>query len=459
MPPRADYHALPALPPVTASTPSAPRPVTGTAAGADRIHTLDVLRGVAICGILLMNIYSMGGITEFPIRHFPAAWNIEWMTWGAQTLFVQGAMRGLFTLLFGAGMLLMLRRAEGSDGGAAPLDVWTRRCLALMGFGTALWLVFLWPGEILWNYGVTGLFLLAFRTARPRVLIAAALLLIAGLSASDGYWTREQAQQLQQGRVAAVMATEGHALDTEQRAAVKVAVDEQMRLHPTPAMIADKIAQRTHVRSLLHWSEGYWTTENLTVTGWVDVAESLAFMLVGMALFRAGILTGQAQTRTYVVMAVLGYGGGLALRGFHVALLARSGLDMSLPVASPALWAISEGLFQPARLLVTLGHVGAIALLFRSGALGEAVTLRALGRMTLSVYCLQAILGSILFYGFGLVGAFTLAQLWLIAGGIWIVSAIFCRQWLAHHPMGPAETLLRRIAYGSRAAVAKPAPR
>ncbi|WP_447413079.1 DUF418 domain-containing protein, partial [Clostridium perfringens] len=85
------------------------------------------------------------------------------------------------------------------------------------------------------------------------------------------------------------------------------------------------------------------------------------------------------------------------------------------------LWAISEGLFQPARLLVTLGHVGAIALLFRSGALGEAVTLRALGRMTLSVYCLQAILGSILFYGFGLVGAFTLAQLWLIAGGIWIV--------------------------------------
>ncbi|WP_447412972.1 hypothetical protein, partial [Clostridium perfringens] len=77
--------------------------------------------------------------------------------------------------------------------------MWTRRCLALMGFGTALWLVFLWPGEILWNYGVTGLFLLAFRTARPRVLIAAALLLIAGLSASDGYWTREQAQQLQQG--------------------------------------------------------------------------------------------------------------------------------------------------------------------------------------------------------------------------------------------------------------------
>ena len=449
MPPRSDHHAT-----AVNRSPLAPASVT-----ADRIHTLDVLRGVAICGILLMNIFGMGGVTAVPVTRFPIGWTAEWITWGIQSLFVQGAMRGLFTLLFGASMLLMLRRAEGPGGSAAPLDVWTRRCLALMGFGIALWLVFLWPGEILWNYGITGLFLLAFRTARPRALIAAALLLIAGLGANDAYWTRQQAAQWQQGHEAAALVVQGRTIDADQRAALTAAEAEQARIHPSPASIRDKISERTRARSLWRWSENYWFGANLAFTGWLDIAESLAFMLIGMAMFRAGILTGAAPVRTYWTMAIAGYGGGLALRGLHLWLLVRSGLDMGTPGTPPIVWALIEGAFQPARLLVTLGHVGTIVLLFRSGVLGEAKTLRSLGRMTLSVYCLQALIGALLFYALGLVGLFTLPQLWLIAAGIWIVSAILCRSWLAHHAMGPAETLLRRIAYGSaRAAAARTAP-
>lgn len=421
------------------------------AAPAERIHTLDVLRGIAICGILLMNIHAMGDVTDYP-AHFPAGWSSEWIAWGVQTIVVQGAMRGLFTILFGASMLIMLRRAEGggdADPSPRPLDIWVRRSIALMGFGIAQWLLFLWPGEILWNYGISGLFLLAFRTARPRTLVIAASVLTLALAGNTAFWTHQQVVQLEQGQAAALRSQRGLAITADDRLAIAAERQHRATIRPTAEERAERIAQRTHPIGLLHWSAGYWIRENLTITGWVDIAESVSFMLIGMALFRTGILTGTASTSTYRLMLFGGYGGGLLLRGAHVLLLARTGFDMGSPLAPGWAWIAAESSFEPARLLMTMGHVGCAVLLFRAGGFGQAVTLRAMGRMTLTVYCLQSILGALIFYVAGYVGAFTLPQLWLIAAGIWGVSAILCRTWLAHHAMGPAETLIRRIAYGS----------
>lgn len=429
-----------------------PRPITA-AAPAERIHTLDVLRGIAICGILLVNIHSMGDVVDHPLAHFPARWNAEWITWGIQTVFVQGAMRGLFTILFGASMLIMLRRAEGGTDGATasprPLDIWVRRSIALMGFGVAQWLLFLWPGEILWNYGISGLFLLAFRAARPRALLIAAALLTAALAANTAFWTHQQVAQLERGQAAVARAERGLSIVADDRTAIEAEREHRASIRPTTQQLAERIAQRTDPIGVLHWSAGYWMRENLTITGWVDIAESLSFMLIGMALFRLGILTGSAPITTYRSMLIGGYAGGLVLRGAHAALMAHTGLDMGSPLAPGWTWIVAEASFEPARLLMTIGHVGLAVLLFRAGLLGQAVTLRAMGRMTLSVYCLQSILGALIFYAAGYVGVFSLPQLWLVATAIWAVSAILCRLWLSHYAMGPAETLLRRIAYGA----------
>ncbi len=435
---------------------------TAAASPAERIHTLDVLRGIAICGILLMNIHSMGDVADYPLSRFPAAWNGEWIAWGIQTVFVQGAMRGLFTMLFGASMLIMLRRAEGDAGGAGasprPLDIWVRRSIALMGFGIAQWLLFLWPGEILWNYGISGLFLLAFRSARPRTLLIVAALLTVALAANTAFWTHQQVVQLEKGQAAAGRVQRGLPVTVDDRSAIAAESAHRASIRPDPEQRAERIAQRTHPLGLLHWSAGYWMRENLTITGWVDIAESVSFMLIGMALFRTGILTGTAPAATYRRMLVGGYAGGLLLRGAHVALLARTGLDMGSPLAPDWAWMAAEASFEPARLLMTIGHIGLAVLLFRAGLFGQAVTLRAMGRMTLTVYCLQSILGAAIFYAAGYVGQFSLPQLWLIAAGIWLVSAILCRGWLARREMGPAEALLRRIAYGGPKAKGHAAP-
>lgn len=437
--------ALPPYSPASAAASLAPPPAVPMRV-IDRIETLDVLRGVAICGILLMNIWKMGGVTELPLSHFPARIDAEWLTWGAQALLVDGAMRGLFTLLFGASMLLMLR--EVANGNVAPLDAWVRRSLGLMALGLFQWLVLQWPGEILWDYGVAGLFLLAFRSARPRTLLVAAALIIAGLSANTAYRSWQEVDQLHQAGPAAAALAAGRPIDADGRAAIAAAAAERIAIRPSAADRAAAIAQRTHLRSLLKWGEHFWTGENIGLSGWLEVAESVSFMVVGMALLRLGILTGAARAATYRWMMLVGYGGGLALRAILVTLAVRTGWDMSSPAVGTGAWTLALAVFQPARLLVTLGHVGLIVTLFRSGLLGAATTLRSLGRMTLTVYCLQSLITSILFYGFGFVGRWGLPTLWGIAALIWIATALFCRAWLARFAMGPAERALRRFAYG-----------
>lgn len=416
---------------------------------ADRIETLDVLRGVAICGILLMNIPSMGMVGTLHRPPLPATWNADWITWLGQRILFAGSMRGLFTLLFGAGMVLMLRRAEGMHPDITPIDVWTRRCLALLALGVVNFLVLLWPGEILWCYGLTGFILLAFRTMRPRTLLLAAAICLVGLTASDGIDAYRQGRQYETSVAARVALAAHRPLTDAQKEAIAAADKQRAALYLTPQAIAEERAQRTYWPTLVAWSWATWSDINGSYFGWFDLAESLCFMLIGMALFRTGILTGQASRATYLHMTIWGYVGGCGLRVLNMWLTGRIGYDF-VPAGDPLpVLVFRFANFEVARLLVTIGHVGFVILLFRSGMLGRATPLRALGRMALTTYLAQSLITSILFYGLGLVGTIGFAGLMAISAAIWIATGAFCLWWLGRHEMGPAEALLRAMAYGS----------
>lgn len=424
---------------------AAPRPVTIAA----RIDTLDLLRGVAICGILLMNIPLMGLIGDRAGPSLPARWNADWISWGVQSVVFEGTMRGLFTMLFGAGMLLMLRRSEGHAPSVAPFDIWARRCLALMALGIVQWTIFIWPGEILFLYGVSGLFLLAWRTARPRGLLISAAILLLALSTLGGAKSHARYTLLQASIPAAVAQAAGKSLTERQQAALKAVAKSRAELHPAPAAIRKETIERTHLPSLLGWSWGIWSRYNIGVELWEGIFESVGFMLIGMALYRTAILTGAASSGTYAWMMAIGYGVGIPVRLFMLWWGSRTGYDLDVTRMNPIYSVLHGFAYEPVRLLITLGHVGLLAALWRGGVLGRAVTLRALGRMALTVYSLQSILTSILFYALGFVGMFGFATLMGISVLIWIVTAAFCRFWLARYAMGPAEAALRAIAYNS----------
>ena len=410
-----------------------------------RIKTLDVLRGVAVLGILLMNIPIMGLAGDLPAPAFPATPNADWIAFTVQDVVFAGAMRGLFTLLFGAGMMIMLRRADDPDNGGASVQAYLTRYFGLILLGVANFALFLWPGEILFNYGVIGLTLLLFRKARPRLLWTAAAAVLVILTVSDAAPTVERADGLRQAQAAAALKAEGKTLNEEQTASLAVLDKFHAIYHPTAETLAKQRAERTHFPSVLNWSTRTWVQYNLAGEALMGHLETLAFMLIGIALFQSGVLTGERSTAFYGWLTAGGLGLGLAIRGGLAAWGWSTGFE---PQPDLMIWRHLS--YEVGRLLMTLGFLGLITLAFKAGALGRlADWLQAIGRLALTNYVGQAIITSIVFYAFGLVGRLGFAQLMGVAVLIWIVQGVFSVLWLRRFSMGPFEWLLRSLTYGT----------
>lgn len=437
--------------PFIAHQPIAPLPAD------QRIDLLDVIRGVAVCGILAVNIFVMGTVGSTQGRTFPAQWNADWIAWALQRLLLEGPMRGLFMILFGAGMLMMLRRSEGEHPQVAPIDVWTRRSLALLGLGVVHALVLMWPGEILWTLGVAAFPLLAFRTARPRTLWISALIIIACLSAHRAYSTHGYLDSYQAALAGERARQEGRALSPEQEAGLAAAAGAASANYPSPESLAAELKQRTDLIPLVKWSAAGWAFRHLEIYSWIGVAESLAFMLVGMALYRSRILTGAAPAHLYWWMLLAGGGVGLGLRLADMWWQARTGFELDIHQLNPAASLLRSASYQPARLALTLAYLGLLALLWRAGVRAWTPPFRAMGRTALTVYTLQSLLTSILFYALGLLGKFGAAGLLLATLCICIATALFSMMWLRRRSIGPMEWLLRAIAYGTFSPIRKPA--
>lgn len=420
-----------------------------------RLESLDLLRGFALCGILLVNIMPMGGLWDGYHPALPATLaNPDWSAWIIQHLFFQGAMRGLFTLLFGAGMLLITLRGEDGRGTIQSADVYFRRRMALLALGVFNATALLFPGDILYVYGLSGFLLFAFRTAPPRVLLSVAALLIVLLTVETGVVSYQKAEQMRHGEalVAQGAATPGTLTEAD-RSAVAVYRASEAARQPDPQALQDEMAIRSGGPvGLLKWSVRTWldyAASSYTIT---LVMESVAFMLVGMALFKLGVLTGRRSLVFYLALAGAGYALGLMINGAQAIALWRS------QFAADA-WA-SQTSYELGRFSVTLGHVGLVLALWKMNVLGfVGVGLRALGRMALTNYLLQSAIAGLLFYGFSLWGRLDWWSLWAVAAAIWTAQILFSVAWLNSFAFGPMEWLLRWVAYGRPAPLRRrPAP-
>lgn len=415
---------------------------------APRSDVLDVMRGIAVCGILAVNIFVMGTIGGTQGRTFPAEWNPDWIAWIAQRILLEGPMRGLFMLLFGARMVMMLKAAEGPHGRAAPIDAWTRRCLALLLLGVVHALVLMWPGEILWTLGISGLALLAFRTAKIRTLWIWALVIIACLSATRAYDTSTYVATYQAALEAERAKTAGGTLTAEQQSSIDAVNSTKVANYPTDEARAAEFGQRTNLPTLIGWSASGWSYRHLGVYSWIAVAESLAFMLVGMALFRSGILNGERPSRVYWRILVAAGATGLILRGADYAWQARTAFELDIYRLNPLMSLLRSAWYQPARLALTLAYVAMIVLMVRGSLSAWKAPFIAFCRMALTNYTLQSLLTSLLFYALGHLGAFGAAELMAVTVAICVMTGISSLIWLKWFRVGPMEWLVRRLAYG-----------
>jgi len=389
-------------------------PVFRPVAPSERIATLDVLRGLALLGILLMNMEAFAGPLDLSFTGIDPHWQgMDRWADAFVYVFVQGKFFTLFSLLFGAGFAVMARRAEAA--GRDFSRFYLRRSLGLLGIGLVHALL-LWSGDILVGYALLSFLLLAFRDA-PRswlpvlggvvYLTAAALMLLLGLA------------------VALAPADAAGAADTRAAAWHTIELQRQAYGHGS---YAQAVVQRLHdfrasLGSLL-----------------LVAPQVLGMFLIGAWFARSGALADPARHPR--LFAWLRWGA----------------LPLGLAVMLHATWLspyLAPGRFDPrSAAAYALGSVA--GLLMCLGYLAWGVRwgrclhgLAPAGRMALSNYLMQSLLCTLLFYGYGL-GCFEqMGRTWQLLFALLLFAAqvLLSRAWLRYFRFGPMEWLWRAITY------------
>jgi uncharacterized protein len=302
----------------------------------ERIGMLDTTRGIAVLGILIMNITGFGLPRAYDD---PTIWggsdgaNLE--VWRIAALLFEGTMRGMFTLLFGASALLFLQRHVARNPGLLPADLYFRRTMWLIVFGLLNAYVLLWSGDILYYYGIVGLLLFVFRNVTPRkLIIAGAIIMVLQTAVTVSEW--RDYRDVKQAAVAAQAARSHDRVLTERQTA---AIDRLARINeefkPTRAELTKTMSRmrKSYVSALGVVAPESWHFET-SFFFQHGLLESLGMMLVGMALLKLGVLTGAASRRVYANMMLVGYALGLSVNLFETSNLIGANFSVESLVTS-----------------------------------------------------------------------------------------------------------------------------
>ncbi len=414
----------------------------------ERVQAVDILRGVALLGILVMNIPTFAW-PEFPgnPREQGPFTGLDRAIWLTQHVVFDTKMMTIFSMLFGAGLVLMSDRAVSR--GASLTRRYYRRVLWLMAIG-ALHGYFIWMGDILFWYGACGLIIYPMRNLRPRVLIGVGLamnLLIAvlGLLFSMGaYYGRTTAENVARAEAS------GRSVGTLEKEVAKAWDDLGKELGGTKEKQAEERARIVAV-----YRGGYLGILKERIPQ-VMIMQLVVFpffafwvcggrMVIGMGLMRLGIFTGDRPSSFYVRMAVLAYVVGLPLVLLDVWTLFRDQFQFLAEVLSITVLNHLGGL------AMALGHAAVVMLAFKACALPRLQrALGAVGRMALTNYLTHGLVLSTLFYGYGF-GWFDrvdrTGQMGIVIA-IWAFQLVVSPIWLRHFQFGPAEWVWRSLTYG-----------
>jgi len=455
---------------------------------ASRIFSLDVLRGIALLGILVISIWEFGGFTvnkQIFFRTGTHGGNYTLLSF--VTVLFEGKMRALFALIFGAGIILFISKKDHLSAAAVP-DLYIRRMLWLMFFGIFNAIVLLWPGDILFHYAVLGILLFpCWRMSRKGLLIAAMIATL--IYCGKQYWNYADDRKTYKKYVS-VMAVEKKfaSADTVTKQKIdsllkiqhnnpfsdKLANDTLLKRHKndtlTKKQSKDKQAWEGLVKGLKYdsaagktvnkkmqstsygkiWNyllpvsqnkESYW----LYRTGIWDIG---SMMLFGMALFGFGFFSDRFSVKKYLLIAVLCIAVGLLLAWFR-----NHYYDIKLADYAKYMdknFIPFNQFFPIERLLLATGYASVVMALLRINILNWLWwTMATVGRMAFTNYFLQTILCTIFFYGYGMgyFGRLTQAQLYFTVIEVWMLQILFSILWLRVFTIGPVEWLWRSLIY------------
>ncbi len=424
-------------------------PVSGKA----RIQSIDTLRGLVLLGILIINILAFaqpfGAMADPQVDGATAG--VDFALFAGAEIFFEGGMRAVFSMLFGAGLLIFMNKP-----GAGPAEVrslYYRRTGWLIVFGLVNAYVLLWPGDILFTYGMVGLLLYLFRNLGSRALLgwAFAVLFITTLGHTGLHLSLGQL-----GDAAAEIEALGPGAELTGEQQEVIAAWEAM-------LESQGMTEATQAAEIETRSQGYadnfaysaGLTIFLQTAGLLIILfwDALSMMLIGMAFMKWGIFDASRSLRFYLLLMLAGFGVGLPLNAWETMTFAGSGYDIQ--------WqSLNRPSYDLGRLALAVGYIGLVMSVCRAGLLrGAQSVLARIGQMALTNYLMQTVLCNLVFLGFGL-GQFALWDRWqmyLFVLGVWIFQALFSVYWLGRFRFGPCEWLWRSLTYRRRQPMLKPA--
>ncbi|MBL7741099.1 MAG: DUF418 domain-containing protein [Chitinophagaceae bacterium] len=476
----------------TSPGPSGYMPVTGISAGdeqsSSRIFSLDVLRGIALLGILIISIWEFGGFsTNQQTFYRTGTHGGNYNLLSFVTIVFEGKMRALFSIVFGACIILYISKKDHPLNASVP-DLYIRRMLWLMIFGIFNAIVLLWPGDILFHYAVLGILLFPFWRMKPKSLFIAAIITTL-IYCGKTYWNfADDSKKYRKFTSVTAVEKKFAATDTPTKKIIdsllkirkndplsnRLMDDTLLQRHKndtlTKEQAKDKQAWEGLVKSLKYdstgddgnkkamrstnyakvWNhllgksqnyESYW----LYRTGIWDIG---SMMFLGMALLGFGFFAAGFPVKRLLWIVIPCILAGLALAWFRNYYEDIKLTDYAKYMDKHII--PFDQFFPVERFLLATGYAGLIILLLNTGILKWLwQTLAITGRMAFTNYFMQTILCTVFFYGYGMgfFGRLSQLQLYGIVVEVWLIQIAFSLIWSKYFVMGPVEWLWRSLVH------------
>jgi uncharacterized protein len=416
----------------------------------ERLGVVDLLRGVALTGILFMNVFGFA-LAPYSTEAFKAnPATLDFWVYAANIILLEGKMRALFGMVFGASVFLFVRNKAITGWRLHALT--GRRMGLLVLFGLIHAHLLLWVGDILYIYGICGVLVYLLRNLPPRWLLAAVpLVAVLDVTGYQSYYSDLRAKRLAYVEAVAVQAR-GGAVSPAQTSALATWHEVERTTMPNRAKGLDITRKmRGRYSDVARWVRPLaWRFETRLLL--MAIPDSVALMLLGLALLKLGFLAGTWELGTYRRLAFLGYGLGLPLVvwsfAFNVAVAPTFEAGMAYMERTPVDWISLIYPFQ--RILLVLGHASLLVLLYRSGRLASLTArFRAVGQMAFTNYIAHTVISTLTFfgYGLGLYGKLAFWQTQVFALAVGAMALVWSPWWLARFRFGPLEWMWRSLTY------------
>ena len=484
---------------------STDRPLSGRESPAvsgyneSRLFSLDVMRGIAILAILLVSIGEFGGFNiNEKAFYITGTHGGNFKLMSAISMLFEGKMRALLALVFGAGILLFLQKKEFPVS-ITPADAYIRRQLWMIGLGLVNAFILLWPGDILFQYGVTGILLFGFTRMKAKGFFILAIV-CSLIYSGKLYWLYSDDKGDRKKWQAVMLIEKKYSADSLARAkkdSLNMPSDSiSLTAYKIKTKMADSLARKNdtltkkqkeektkwegRVKDIQydasktvaenksmrekHWGKiwDHLLQRSKSKESWsfyqIGIWDVSSVMFLGMALFSIGFFNGRFPSSRYLLIGSLLFLAGFALAWYRVKMGDWRIIDYNAYIQSHTL---PYNLFFPfERLFMAAGYASVIMGLLSSRLFNWCWSgFAKVGQMALSNYILQTIICTFFFYGygFGYFGRLKQIELYFFFAEVTMVQIVFSVLWLRYYKVGPLEWLMRSLVYRKKLSNKRPA--